>query len=152
MATFFEKELAYRGFSTDYFADWNPVPEVFYQQSMYEPSACKGGEGVGADLTVRWAGGRARYIYILEANAANPGVPPNLDLPEGTLWRLDVPPDGQSLASGEVRFGEVPGGMKQSFPQSGAPSPLEPNKAYYIYAAADVMVPITRCLFTFTGK
>lgn len=152
MATFFEKELAYRGFSTDYFADWNPVPEVFYQQSMYEPSACKGGEGIGADLTVRWAGGRARYIYILEANAANPGVPPNLDLPEGTLWRLDVPPDGQSLASGEVRFGEVPGGMKQGFPQSGAPSPLEPNKTYYIYAAADVMVPITRCLFTFTGK
>jgi hypothetical protein len=152
MAAFFEKELEHRGFSPDYYADWNPVPEVFYQQSIYEPSACEEGEGVGADLTVRWAGGRARYIYVMEADAANPGVPPNLDLPEGTLWRLDVSPDAQALTSGEVRYGEVPKGMKQGFPQSGSPAQLEPNKTYYIYASADVMVPITRCLFTFTGK
>ncbi len=79
-------------------------------------------------------------------------MPPNLDLPEGTLWRLDVSPDAQALTSGEVRFGEAPKGTKQGFPQSGSPSPLEPNKTYYLYASADVMVPITRCLFTFTGK
>lgn len=152
MAAFFEKEIVHRGYSVEFFADWKPVPEVFYEQSIYNPSVCEGGDGVGADLTVRWAGGGARYIYVLEAGAANPGVPPNLDLPEGTLWRLDVPPDAEPLASGEVRFGEVPNGMKQGFPSAGAPAPLEPNKTYYLYAAADVMVPITRCLFTFPGK
>ena len=152
LAAFFEKELVHRGSSPGAFADWTPVPEVFYQQFLYEPSMCEDGEGVGADLTVRWAGGRARYVYVMEASAANPGAPPNLDLPEGTLWRLDVPPDGQPVASGEIIFGEVPGGMKQGFPLSGSPSPLEPNKMYYIYASADVMVPLTRCLFTFPGK
>jgi hypothetical protein len=152
MASFFEKELAYRGLSPADYADWTPVPEVFYEQSIYEPKMCEAGDGVGADLTVRWAGGGARYIYVMEASAANPGVPPNLDLPEGTVWRLDVPPDQKPLASGEVRFGEVPQGMKQGFPESGPPAPLKPNTTYYIYASADVMVPITRCLFTFTGE
>lgn len=152
MAAFFESELAYRGLTPEFFADWNPVPEVFYQQSIYEPSMCGSGEGVGADLTVRWSGGGARYLYVMEASATNPGTPPNLDLPEGTLWRLDVPPDGQPLKSGEVTFGEVPHGMKQGFPLSGPPSQLEPNKTYYLYATADVMVPITRCLFTFPSK
>jgi hypothetical protein len=152
MAAFFEKELAHRGVSVESFADWLPVPEAFYQQSIYEPLKCEAGVGVDADLTVRWAGGRARYVYVLEATAPNPGVPPNLDLPEGTLWRLDVLPDTQAVSSGEVVYGEVPSGMKQGFPLSGSPPALEPNKTYYIYASADVMLPITRCLFTFTGK
>ncbi|NUQ77983.1 MAG: proteinase inhibitor [Polyangiaceae bacterium] len=152
MAAFFEKELAYRGFSPDFFADWTPIPEVFYQQSIYEPSICQDGEGVGADLTLQWSGGGARYIYVLEANAENPGVPPNLDLPEGTLWRIDVSPADKPLKSGEVRYGDVPQGKKQAFPSSGAPKELEPGKQYYLYAAADVMVPITRCLFTFSAK
>lgn len=152
MAAFFEKELEHRGFSPEYYADWNPVPEVFYQQATYEPSMCSGGEGVGADLTVRWAGGPARYVYVMEATAANPGAPPNLDKPEGTLWRLDVPPDGKPVTSGEVRYGEAPNGMKQGVPASGSAPQLEPGKTYYLYATADVMVPITRCLFTFSGK
>jgi hypothetical protein len=152
MAAFFEKELVHRGHSVAEYADWTPVPEVFYEQSIYKPSMCEAGEGVGADRTVRWAGGGARYVYVLEASAANPGVPPNLDLPEGTLWRLDVPPEGKPLASGEVRFGEAPEGMRQGFPLSGPPKELEPNKTYYLYVSADVMVPITRCLFTFPGK
>ena len=152
MAAFFEKELIYRGRAVADYADWTPVPEFFYEQSIYKPKMCEAGEGVGADLTVRWAGGGARYIYVMEANAANPGVPPNLDLPKGTLWRLDVPPDAKPLASGEVRYGEVPKGMKQRAPVSGPPPQLEANKTYYLYANADVIVPLTRCLFTFPGK
>jgi hypothetical protein len=80
------------------------------------------------------------------------GRRPNLDLPKGTRWRLDVPPDAKPLASGEVRYGEVPNGMKQRAPVSGPPPQLEPNKMYYLYASADVIVPLTRCLFTFPGK
>ena len=148
MRAFFTKELESRGFAADYYKDWTPVPDFFYAQATYEPAACDASAGVGADLSIRWNGGRARYVYILEANAANPGVPPNLDLPAGTVWRVEVPPSATGMASGELRFGEVPAGMKQGFPKSGAPAKLTPKGTYYLYALADIAAPITRCLFT----
>lgn len=148
MAAFFAKELEHRGFSTDDYKDWAPVPEFFYEQATYEPSACDAGAGVDKDLSIRWNGGRARYIYVLDASSKNPGVPPNLDLPEGTIWRVDVPPTESGLASGEVRYGELPQGMKQAFPASGAPTKLDAGKTYYLYVLADMAAPITRCLFT----
>ncbi|EYF02278.1 hypothetical protein [Chondromyces apiculatus] len=149
MAAFFANELAYRGQSPEDFAEANPTPEFFYQQSIYEPEACAEGEGMRADGTIAWSGGPARYVYVLESDAANPGVPPNLDLPEGTLWRLDVDPDAAPLAPGSVRYGEISGGAKQGFPAAGAAAPLTPGATYYLYVLADVGFPFTRCLFTY---
>ena len=148
MYNFFVAELIHRGFSVDDFAGSNPTPEIFHQQAIFEPSACAEGEGVAADGTVTWSGGRARYLYVLAEGSDNPGVPPNLDLPAGTLWRIDVPPEGSSLRSGEVRYGEVPAGTAQKAPATGSPPSLVSGATYYLYALADVMVPITRCTFT----
>lgn len=148
MAAFFAAELEFRGSSPDAFADADPTPAPFYQQWIYEPEACADGEGVDAEGVLTWSGGQARYLYLLAADARNPGVPPNLDLPEGTLWRVDVAWDDAPLKSGEVRYGQVPEDSRQFFPASGSPEGLRSGETYYLYVLADIAVPITRCLFT----
>jgi hypothetical protein len=148
MQAFFAAELAYRGLSPDDFAGSDPVPQIFHDQAIYEPGLCDADQGVDADGTMRWTGGAARYVYVLDPDAANPGVPPNLDLPDGTLWRLDVPAEAAAVTSGGVRYGEPGPGLAQGFPKVGTPTPLQPQQSYYLYVLADVGVPITRCLFT----
>lgn len=148
MAKFFAEELAYRGMSPADFAGLDPTPKPFYDQSIYEPGACTADEGISATGEIRWSGGWARYVYVLAADAANPGVPPNLDLPAGTLWRLDAESDGPPFASGAIRYGELPESTRQGFPAMGAPAPLAAGQTYYLYVLADIGVPITRCLFT----
>lgn len=151
MRKFFEGELVYRGSSPEKWATTDPVPAPFYAMDQFEPKACAEGEKVAADQTITWSGGRARYVYVLEQGTRNPGVPPNLDLPTGTMWRIDVPPTEKSLRSGEVRYGELPMGTSQAFPADGAPISLEMGKTYYLYVLADIAQPITRCTFVF-GK
>jgi hypothetical protein len=92
--------------------------------------------------------GQARYLYVLAAGAKNPGVPPNLDQPEGTIWKLDVSPKASPLKSG-IAYGSTPAGSAQAVPASGAPAALVSGNQYYLYALADIGVPITRCLFTY---
>lgn len=150
MVAFFAAELEHRGRTPDEFADAEPFGGPLYDQLVYEPDACANGEGVKADGTVVWTGGLARYVYVLEAGSSSPTVPPNLDLPDGTLWRLDVPwEDGEPIGSTEVAYGSLPAGMLQRFPVDGAPPALVPGNDYYLYVSRDVGIPITRCLFTY---
>lgn len=149
MIAFFTAELAYRGIDPAEFADDDPTPKIFYDQSIYEPEACGPDQGVDADGTVRWTGGAARYVLVLTQDAANPGVPPNLDLPDGVLWRLDARAGTAPRKTGEVRYGEVPDGLLQGFPTDGAPAPLQPGATYHLHVLADIGVPITRCLFDY---
>ncbi|WNG36717.1 hypothetical protein F0U61_25890 [Archangium violaceum] len=148
MARFFESELFQRGYKREDFADQPYGAGPLDDQRLYRPTACANGEGVGADGTLRWRGGKARYVYVLEQDTTSPTVPPNLDLPQGTLWRLDVPSNGTPVESGTVRYGVIPAGMSQRFPASGQPATLTSGKTYYLYVLADIIVPITRCLFT----
>jgi hypothetical protein len=150
MAAFFARELEHRGLSPADFADADPTPAPFYQQWIFEPKTCAEGEGVAGDGTIRWVGGDARYVYVLAADAPNPGVPPNLDLPDGTHWRVDVPWDSSPMASGSVVYGEIPESARQSFPAAGSPPALKAGSTYYLYVLADIAVPITRCLFTYS--
>jgi hypothetical protein len=150
MVAFFVNELAHRGKSEADFADTPAFGGPLYDQLVYEPSACENGEGVMADGSVVWTGGPARYVYVLESGSANPTVPPNLDLPAGTLWRVDVPWDGgEPVNSGEVEYGLLPAGLSQTFPTDGGPQGLVPGQEYYLYVTKDVGIPITRCLFTY---
>ena len=149
MRAFFEAELAYRGRTEADFADAPPFGGPLYTQLIYEPGRCEKGEGVDEDDSVHWTGGEARYVFILEAGSANPTVPPNLDRPDGTLWRIDVPADGEPILSEEVRYGEPPSSMIQQIPSGGAAPALVPGQDYYIYVNADIIVPITRCIFTY---
>ncbi|MBL9103653.1 MAG: proteinase inhibitor [Myxococcales bacterium] len=151
MIAFFAAELNHRGIDPTEFADDDPTPKPFYDQSIYEPAACDADQGVDADGTVRWTGGPARYIYVLDQSAANPGVPPNLDLPAGTRWRLDARAGQTPRVTGEVKYGELPPGLLQGFPAAGEAAPLESGQTYYLYVLADIGVPITRCLFDYAG-
>ncbi|MFO0757560.1 MAG: proteinase inhibitor [Byssovorax sp.] len=148
MVKLFESELARRGYTKADFADATPFGGPLYDQSLYVPSACTGGEGVKSDGSVVWSGGGARYVYVLASGAKNPGVPPNLDEPEGTIWKLDVSPVSKPLTSG-IAYGSAPAGTFQAVPEKGAPEALSKGSAYYLYVLADIGIPITRCLFTY---
>lgn len=148
MKTFWMKEAEHRGLTAESFVG---VPDGFgplSEQLYFKPEACTAGEGISADGLITWGNGRARYVYVMEANAKSPTVFPNLDLPADTLWKLDVPYDAAPLSSGTVRYGQVPEGMTQAFPMAGAPATLTSGKQYYLYVAADQMLYVTRCLVT----
>jgi hypothetical protein len=147
MRAFFAAELQRRGRTRESFAGAAPFGGPIYDQLVYRPSACANGIGLDADGALQWTGGRARYLYVLDPGADSPGVPPNLDLPMGTRWRVDVAPTDAPIATG-VRYGQTPTGATQRFPAMGAPAALTPGGSYYLYVLADVGIPLTRCLFT----
>ena len=147
MQAFLEGELTRRGFVEADFDATAPFGGPLYDQLFYEPEACPGDVGVSIDGEVTWTGGDARYVYVLEADSMSPGVPPNLDLPDGTLWRLDVAWTAEPVASG-IDYGAVPDGATQAWPAAGAAPALAPGETYYLYVQRDVYQPLTRCLFT----
>lgn len=151
MKAFLEAELAWRGVEESQFADATPFGGPLHDQRVYEAVPCENGEGVAADGTLTWTGGTARYVYVLEVGSDNPTVPPNLDLPAGTRWRVDVDYQDDPIASGSLRFSEAPDGARQAYPESGQPDALTAGEDYYLYVSRDVGIPITRCEFTFDG-
>ena len=145
---FFEGELARRGYSRADFGDMAPFGGPLYSQTLFEPAACEVGEGVNADGSISWEGGPARYVYVLEAGSDNPGVPPNMDLPAGVLWRLDVLHTEEPVTTGVV-YGDLPTGTFQGYPKEGSAPELVEGNQYYLYVLADIGIPITRCLFSY---
>lgn len=148
MKRFWEKEQQHRGLTA---ANFVGVPDGFgplSDQLNYQPAPCAGGEGIAADGAITWGKGRARYVYVLEVGSKSPTIYPNLDVPVGTRWRVDVPPTGAPLPSGSVKYGVVPEGLRQKVPAMGAPQALVSGQQYYLYVSADLMLPITRCLIT----
>ena len=150
MARFFQQELAHRGRTRDSFASTPPFGGPIHDQITFQPSACTGTQGIDADGTIHWSGLPARYVYVLDQGSANPGVPPNMDLPAGTRWRIDVPPTATGVRSG-ITYGQTPAMATQRFPVSGSPAPLVSGTTYYLYVLYDVGFPLTRCTFTFRG-
>ncbi|MCA9567181.1 MAG: proteinase inhibitor, partial [Myxococcales bacterium] len=149
MVAFLEGELARRGFEEADFADTKPFGGPLYDQLFgFSPEACRDGQGIASDGTITWTGGGARYVYVMAEDSANPGVPPNLDIPEGTVWRLDVAPDSDPIDSG-LAYGSTPAGTSQAVPATGDAPALKAGTTYYLYVARDVYQPITRCLTSF---
>jgi hypothetical protein len=149
MRRIFERELAFRGKTREDFAGQTYGAGPLDAQRFFTPSACESGEGVQADGTVKWIGGKARYVYVMSATSSSPGVPPNLDIPMGTLWRIDVPwAEGTPIESGSVTYGTTPEGLTQRAPTAGAPPALVSGQPYYLYVLQDIAIPVTRCLFT----
>jgi hypothetical protein len=146
MQNFFRNEYLRRGRSVE---EAQSMPEFggpLVAQRDYVPANCNENQGF-VDQKLVWTGGSARYLYVLEAGSKNPGVPPNLDLPMGTVWRLDILPNGQPIESG-ISFGQIPTTAIQQFPREGMPSALVSGNQYYLYVLRDIAIPITRCLFT----
>lgn len=148
MKTLLTGELARRGLSEAWARAVPPFGGPIYTASIQKPAACAAGQGVDVDGSVRWTGGSARYVYVLTPGSANPGVPPNLDLPEGTLWRLDVLASAQPLAAG-VTFGTTPDGAFQVYPKATPAAPLTRDQSYQLVVLRDVGLPIVNCTFTF---
>ncbi|MCB9638399.1 MAG: hypothetical protein H6727_05745 [Myxococcales bacterium] len=149
MRRFFENELAYRGKKREDFKDEKYGAGPLDTQRFYVPTDCTADQVITADGTIKWVGGPARYIHVMEADSSSPGVPPNLDIPKGTLWRIDVDwKNGTPMESGSVKYGVTPEGTKQRYPEEGKPQALESGKKYYLYVQKDIANPITRCLVT----
>jgi hypothetical protein len=146
MKAFLETELSRRGYEEADFAEAPAFGGPLADQLAFVPDRCSAGAGVDEEGRVRWDGGVARYVYVLAPDSSPPGVPPNLDLPDGTVWRLDVSPDAPGVDSG-VGYGEVPEGAAQAFPMASPPAELEAGRDYYLYVLRDIYQPLTRCVF-----
>lgn len=137
-----------RGLGPDDAKQVPPFGGPLVEQLAFVPGPCGAGEGVDAQGLVQWSGGAARYVYVLSATAASPGVPPNLDVPNGTLWLVDVASDKPAMASG-IPYGVASAAQRQRVPAAGAAAPaLAKGQSYYLVALQDIGMPLTRCLFT----
>lgn len=146
MQAFLRAEFTRRGLTEADTAQWPAFGGPLATQAEYVPTACAEGVGLNAQGQLVWPGGAARYVYVLEAGSKNPGVPPNRDLPGGTVWRVDVPLDGKTLEAPLI-YAEVPEGSRQRWPQDAAAPTLASGQTYYLYVLADIGVPLARCLF-----
>ncbi|MBK6461196.1 MAG: hypothetical protein IPF92_09335 [Myxococcales bacterium] len=148
MKRFVDAELARRRIPEAQARAVPPFGGPIYENSVRPATACGPGEGVEPQGRVLFKGGTARYVYVLEAGSKNPGVPPNLDRPQGTVWRLDVLPSAEALESG-LRYGTTPAGSYQDTPSEGFAPSLVKGKTYQLTALRDVGLPTTSCLFVF---
>lgn len=152
MTAFFMDELARRGITPEEAAETPPFGGPIYDNYVAEPTECDPvAEGVDAQGLLNWWGGAARYVYVLEAGSKNPGVPPNLDVPQGTVLRLDVLASSDPIYSG-VPYGTTPAGTFQAFPEATAAPKLVPGKRYQLVALRDMGLMMSNCLFTYQGS
>ncbi len=147
MQTFLVEEYLRRGNTLEEGREVAPFGGPLYSQLTYEPSACRSGDGFDADGNLNWPS-NARYVYVLEQDSANPAVPPNFDLPEGTLWRVDVRVGSRPMQA-PLAYGDIPDGALQYFPDDGEPTALVSGETYFVVALGDIGIPLIRCLAEF---
>jgi hypothetical protein len=148
MQAFLRAELERRGISEEEARAVPPFGGPIYANSVAVPEPCGAGEGVDPDGVVHWNGGDARYVYVGREDARNPGVPPNLDLPKGTLWRLDALASEPAL-DGPLEYGETPKGSFQAVPEKDRAPALERGRSYLLTVLRDVGLPLASCVFEF---
>ena len=148
MVAFWLDEMDRRGLTPEDLSDEPPVGQNLLDQVAYELPDCEEGEGVDADGTISWTSEfDARYVYVLEEGSENPGVPPNFDMPDGVIWRIDIPHDGQPMSTG-ISYGGLPETAFQAYPDDGsAPPELVAGQRYNLYVLYDVVLPVARCVF-----
>lgn len=148
MQRFLRAELARRGVTEEQARAVPPFGGPIYANQVEKPEVCGTQEGIAPDGRIVWKGGAARYVYVGTAESKNPGVPPNLDLPEGTLWRLDVLASAEALAP-SVLYGTTPPGSFQYVPERATAPALERGKIYHLTVLRDIGIPLANCLFEF---
>lgn len=146
MQAFFLEEWLRRGLDDEDAAEIPPFGGPLVTQRDYVPRPCNDDIGIDEGGAMQWGGGAARYVYVLEKGSANPGVPPNLDLPDGTIWHIAMAPTADPLSSGWI-YGVVPEGATQRVPSEGAAPALVSGQDYYLYVLLDIAVPLARCEF-----
>jgi hypothetical protein len=135
---FFLDELDHRGVTEDEIETAEPLGGPLTENALDVAEPCAEGTGVDADGALHWPGGGIRYAWILEADAVNPGVPPNLDVPAGTLWHAAVHHDDDVLRPGELVYSTAPAGAAQVFPPAEqAPVVLLADSEYRLFLLRD---------------
>ena len=149
--SFFRQELEYRGVTAEDVENMFPLGGWLLDNQVDPGRDCiTDFERVDQDGTLYWANSDVRYIYVMELGSDNPGLPPSYDLPESVIWRIDVNHTSAPLKSGQVKYGVVPEGAKQTFPTAGEPDSLEVGKEYRLWLLTDMGLPVhTHCRFTY---
>jgi hypothetical protein len=147
---FFEAEFRRREIDEDWARSQRAIGGPLVEQQAFVPEPCDSETRIDPDGSIHWPTDRlARYVYALEPGSTNPAMPPSGDLPDGTIWRIDLPHTAQPLPSGSVTWAEIPPSARQAFPDDGnAPRSLQPGEVVYLYILQDIAYPITRCLAT----
>ena len=151
MKAFFQAEFERRGGTAQ---DVEVARDTFKQinGSLFEtPSDCGPGEGMDANGKLVWKGGGARQVYIQEVGSENPGSPPNLDKPAGTVWALYADPEDAPFGSGTIEPGLVPDNGRQAVPATPESSPVfENGRQYRLFVTPDfIRSNQSNCIFTF---
>ena len=144
MRAFFESEFERRGGTQDDVEHAGDTLASFFGRLSEESVPCvTPWEGM-MDGLITWYGDGSshgvRQLYIQEEYSLIPGFPPNLDLPEGTVWALYANPDSDPMLSGTVALGEIPDGARQVVPADGSEPALVEGRTYRIFATADFML------------
>lgn len=147
MQQFLRAEMQRRGITEAQARAVPPFGGPIYANRSMPTGECHG-QGVDADGRVQLADAALRYLYVMEEGTANPGVPPNMDLPNGTLWRLDVLASHAPL-QGSLAYGSTPEGSFQTFPAAEPPPALQEGRRYKLYGLRDVGLPVINCAFVF---
>ncbi|MES1183712.1 MAG: hypothetical protein ABUL60_07835 [Myxococcales bacterium] len=145
MRAFVLAELERRGVSMEEAEAVPPFGGPIYTDYNAKPARCTAEQGIDPNGVLHYPND-ARYVYVLEDGTKNPGVPPNLDLPEGTLWRLDVLPSADALPSG-FRYGTTPPGSYQHTPEAGPAPQLYFGKTYHFVVIKSVGLMDVNCRF-----
>lgn len=147
MQTFMRAEMQRRGISEAQAKAVPPFGGPIYTNLTMPTVACTG-QGVDPQGRVQLQDQKARYVYLMQETAKNPGVPPNMDLPEGTLWRIDVLAS-QAPIEGSFAYGTTPAGSFQVQPAAEPAPELKKGQRYKLYALRDVGLPVINCSFTY---
>ncbi len=148
--SFFKAEMDARGITQEDIDGYRSFPGEFFRSIKDEESVpCEPGLGIRADGTMNWGEEAARYILVMQPGSENPMSPPTRDVPEGTLWKLNIKSFAPAVNSG-LRYGETVTNSHQRFPlPDRAPEALVPGQDYKFYVLRDVTNRLLNCTFTY---
>ena len=152
LTRFFLNELEYREVPQEEIDSVPPLTGPQAENRDRETTPCDPGVGVDSQGAIHWNVGGARYAWVMETTAVNPGSPANLHLPEGTLWHGLVHHEDPALESGQFMVSTDPAGARQLYPDPAtteAPALVE-GQEYKLSLMRDHGFPLkANCIFTY---
>jgi hypothetical protein len=153
MEAFFAAEFARRGGDQADMDEAQGQFDALFGPVLEAPGACIDPYEGLVDGKLVWNGNGVRQLLLQEEGADNAAFPPNLHLPEGTVWAVYVDKDGALIESGTVAPGVVPAGATQLIPADGSPPELVPGRTYKLHVTTDIMsLAPARCTFPFPAE
>ncbi len=148
---FFLAELEHRGVTQADIDNAGDLGGPLTENALDPTERCADGVGIDASGVVHWPGGSVRYAWVLEPDAVNPGTPPNLDRPVGTIWQASVYHEDDALGPGELAYSSAPAGATQTVPPAsdGLPA-LVDGETYKLFLIPDHgEYLLQNCTFTY---